>query len=396
MSDSLKNQVIAHIDEQREALEVVMERMYHEPEIGYQEHQASQWLCHLLEQAGYEVHRGIEELDTAFVGYMPGLEPGPRIAILAEYDALPGIGHGCGHNLIAASSIGAALGLAPLMRQLAGEVIIVGSPAEEGAVDDAGGKIALLEKGIFKDVTAAMMVHPSTRTSLGGVSNARVALEMTFHGRTAHAAGAPHEGINALDAAIQTYNSWNALRQHVKPDVRIHGIITEGGQAPNVVPDLSQIRLYVRAQDARYLKEVEEKVRLCAEGAAMATGARVEFRYTARPYDNMLNNQPLGQIFADNLSHLGLQVEPSQGASAGSTDMGNVSQAVPSIHPYVAIAPTHVNGHSREFGAATLSEQGRKAMLNAAKGLAMTTLDLLTNPDLVTQVQMAFAAQTET
>ena len=395
MSDSLKKQVVTYIDEHRQDLEDVLELMYNEPELGYQEHQASQWLCGLLEKAGYEVQRGIGDLSTAFVGQLQGGRPGPRIAILAEYDALPGIGHGCGHNLIGAASIGAALGLAPLMPGLAGEVLIVGSPAEEGAVDDAGGKVALLDQGIFENVTAAMMVHPSTRNALGGISNARVALEITFHGRTAHAAGAPHEGINALDAAIQTFNGWNALRQHVKPDVRIHGIITEGGQAPNIVPDLARIRMYVRAQDSGYLKRIEEKVRKCAEGAALATGAQVDFRYTARPYDNMVNNEPLGRIFADNLGELGVDIEAAQGPSAGSTDMGNVSQVVPAIHPYLAIATPDINGHSREFGAATLTPKGRKAMLDAAKAMALTTIDLLTDSDLVTQVQMAFAAQKE-
>jgi len=389
---ALKQKAIENVDAVKDKLISISDQMYKEPEIGLQEFKSSKLLVDLLKDNGFQVETGLCDMPTSFRAVKRGKPGGPTVAILAEYDALPEIGHGCGHNIIGTSAAGAGVALSKIMDELTGTLIILGSPAEEGAVDNAGGKVALVEGGVFKDVDVAMMFHPSQKDVVLSTSNARVAMEISFYGKTAHAAGAPHEGINALDAAILTFNNWNALRQHVKEDVRIHGIITKGGVSPNIIPDYAEIRMYVRAKDMNYLKEVEEKVRKCAEGAATATGAKVKFRYTARTYANMVTNVTLAQAFAKNLEFLGRKVQqPEAKAGGGSTDMGNVSQVVPSIHPYIAICePGTATGHSREFAKATISEMGHKALLDGAKALAMTAIDVFTSPELFGQIKKEF------
>jgi len=244
-------------------------------------------------------------------------------------------------------------------------------------------------------VDAAIMFHPSQRDMVIATSNARIAMEISFRGKTAHAAGAPHEGINALDAAILTFNSWNALRQQVKEDVRIHGIITKGGVSPNIIPDYAEIRMYCRAKDMTYLKEVEEKVRRCAEGAATATGTKVSFRYTAETYSNMVTNVTLANAFAANLETLGRKAQaPEDKSGGGSTDMANVSHEMPSVHAYIAICrPGEATSHSREFAKATLTEAGHKGLLDGAKSLAMTAIDVFTKPELLEDATKEFRAR---
>lgn len=386
------------------------------PELGLVEFKASALLTGLLEGCGYTVRRGVAGLDTAFVATSPwpprggsvepadgaaGLCPArpgpfPTVALLAEYDALPGVGHGCGHNFIGAASVGAAMALAGVAADsdpFPGSLRVVGCPAEEGAVDGAGGKVALVEAGVFDDVDAALMVHPGSADSLSGRSTCRVALEVSFRGKAAHAAGAPHEGINALEAVLQTLNAINALRQHLPGTVLVHGIVARGGDAPNVVPDDGIIRLYVRAPDPDGIEPAVEKVKNCARGAAMATGCQVSFREFARSYLNLVPNRPLDEVFARNMAALGRPParSASDGRGTGSTDMGNVSHVVPAIHPYVAItrqlgAPP---SHSREFAAASVSPEGEEALIVAAKALAMTCLDLLLSPETLQAVRDA-------
>ena len=373
----------------------VSDRMYQEPEIGLQEFKSSKALVSLLEGAGFEVRTGLADMPTSFVAVKSGKPGGPTVAILAEYDALPEIGHGCGHNIIGTAAVGAGMALAGLMGELEGTLMVVGSPAEEGAVDGAGGKVRLLKAGVFKGVDAAIMFHPSQRDMVMATSNARVALEISFRGKTAHAAGAPHEGINALDAAILTFNNWNALRQQLKEDVRIHGIITKGGVSPNIIPDYAEIRMYCRANDMAYLAEVEKKVRACAEGAALATGAKVSFRYTAETYSNLVTNEALAKAFAANLEALGRKVQaPEAKSGGGSTDMANVSHEVPSVHAYVAICkPGQAASHSREFAQATISEAGHRGLLDGAKALAMTAIDIFTDKTLLEAAKKEFSAR---
>ena len=367
-------------------------RFIHEhPEVGLQEAEAKRALCRLLERGGFDVGPGVATLPTSFVARYQ-LPPGkPTVVFLAEYDALPGLGHACGHNLIGVAAVGAALGVKAAMtrHRVGGTVLVYGTPAEEGAVDGAGGKVHFVEAGMFRQVDAALMAHPSSHTVVeSSGSTGRVALEVTFHGKAAHAAGSPQDGINALDAAILTFNAWNALRQHVSEDVRIHGIISEGGKSPNIIPDLARIRMYVRARDAAYLQEVEERVKDCARGAAQATGARVEFRYTAQTYLSLLPNRTLAAAYKANLERLGARAEqPERKSGGGSTDAGNVSQVVPLIHPYFAICPPGTPGHSPEFAAAAGTPEAYRAMLLAAKVLSMTAYDLLTDPELVARAQ---------
>jgi len=390
--EELKKKIKENVDGFKDRLFSISDGMYEEPELGFQEFKSSMMLVTFLRESGFQVETGVAGMLTAFRAVKKGNNGGPTVAILAEYDALPEIGHGCGHNIIGTAACGAGAALASLMDEIGGTLVVLGTPAEEGAVDGAGGKVNMVEAGVFKEVDAAMMIHPSQQDSVMNTSNARVAMEISFKGKPAHAAGAPHEGINALDAAILTFNNWNALRQHVKPDVRIHGIITKGGVSPNIIPEYAEIRMYCRAEDMEYLKEVEAKVRKCAEGAALATGATVSFRYTAHTYSNLITNSVLAQAFADNLADLGRVVlPPVKRAGGGSTDMGNVSHVVPSIHPYIAICkPGEATSHSREFAKATLTEMGHKGLLDGAKALAMTACDVLTNPELLAKIKAEF------
>ncbi|MEW6725210.1 MAG: M20 family metallopeptidase [Bacillota bacterium] len=387
----LKDAIERNVDSLADQLCAVSDRMYANPELGHAEYRAAQWLTELLERAGFVVERGLAGMETAFRATLRGKGGGPCIAILAEYDALPELGHGCGHNIIGSAAVGAGLALAPLIKEVPGTLVILGSPAEEGAVDNAGGKVIMVEHGVFDGIDAAIMVHPSSRNMVMTSSNARQALEITFHGRTAHAAGAPHLGINALEALITMWNAINSLRQHVKDEVRIHGIITKGGVSPNIVPDLAQARMYVRAASRQYLDEVVEKVKNCAWGAALATGATVEFRNTANTYANMVTNRVIADAFKANLLALGAQVDDAERSGAGSTDMGNVSHVVPAAHPYIRICQPEVIGHSREFADATVSEEGHRGLILGAKGLAMTAFDLLTSPELLAEAKAEFS-----
>ncbi|MBT9133395.1 MAG: p-aminobenzoyl-glutamate hydrolase subunit B [Firmicutes bacterium] len=376
-----KQAIYAAIDAKLSHFTAISDWMYHHPEIGHKEHQAASMLAGELSAHGFAVEMPYAGLATAFKAvYRAG--DGPTIALLAEYDALPGIGHGCGHNIIGCAAVLAAIGLKEGLGEGCGTVIVFGAPAEEGAVDNAGGKVFLIEHGAFVGVDAALMVHPATRNVIGGSSNAREALEIVFKGKPAHAAGAPHEGINALDAAIQTFNGFNALRQHVQSDVRIHGIISEGGVAPNIVPERAVIRLYVRASAADYLETVVEKVKNCARAGALATGAEVQFRQTAKRYKNMLNNSVLSAVFKANMEALGEEIEETQVAGAGSTDMANVSHVVPAIHPYIRISDSKLVGHSREFADATLTPAAHAGLAIGAKAMAGTVVDIFGRQDL--------------
>ncbi len=385
-----KKLIWRQVDSLSEELIAISDWMYHNPELGHQEHQAAEKLVNLLQFNGFKVEKPYAGMATAFrAEYSNGIE-GPNIAIFAEYDALPGIGHGCGHNLIGTSAVGAAIAIKKAVPSFPGKIIVFGSPAEEGVVDNAGGKVLIADAGGMKDIDAAMMVHPSNVNRLGSSSNARYAMELTFTGQTAHAAGAPQDGINALDAAIQTFNGFNALRQHVTPDVRIHGIIAEGGVAPNIVPDRAVIRMYVRSADSEYLNEVVEKVKNCARGAALATGAQVKFRKTANTYKNMINNQVLNEIFKNNVESLGKVIEPAGKRGAGSTDMANISHEVPSIHPYLSLSDTKVIGHSTDMADATITDKGHHCLVLAAKAMAGTAYDLLTDKALLEQAKQEF------
>lgn len=385
MTRVTRAQVWARIDAFADKLWDLALRIHANPELGFEEHKAAAWLSQALEEAGFSVERGVGGLPTAFRAVHPGRSSGPRLAILAEYDALPELGHACGHNLIAAIAIGAAWGLTPFKQDLPGTLIVIGTPAEEGG----GGKIKLVQAGVFRDVDAAMMVHPADQTVVHRGSLAITEIAIEFRGRAAHASSEPEKGINALDAVIQTFVGLNALRQHIKDGSRIHGIITHGGVKPNIVPEHAAALFYVRAQDNAYRDELVEKLRACAEGAAMATGASLTFTKVGHEYKAMRPNKAMAEAFARHIADLGYPPEEPKGGM-GSTDMGDVSWEVPAIHPYVRIGPGEIPGHSREFALAAKSEGGKGAMVAAAKALAATCLDLWTDPDLFRRVQEEF------
>jgi len=343
-------------------------------------------LADAVDRSGYQVSRGVAGLETAFVATSQSDQPGPTVAFIAEYDALPGLGHACGHNIIGTAATGAAMAIQSVRTDLPGTVKLIGTPAEERG----GGKVIMAEHGIFEDLDAAMMVHPSSKGMIRRGSLASNKLELEFFGKSAHAAAAPDLGINALDACIQTFNNINALRQHLTPDVRIHGIITHGGDAPNIVPEYASASFSVRAATSERSFAVLAKVIRCAEAGAMAAGAQLKYRHLTH-YANRISNPTMATLFADNMASLGQELQLAEpGERMGSSDMGNVSQLVPSIHPYVPIAAPGTGGHTPAFAEAAASKRGDKTLLRSAKAMAMTAVDLLTGPQILAQAQSEF------
>jgi amidohydrolase len=382
--EKLKAKVRDSIETQREQLIQLSLNIHDNPELGFKEEKAATWLTGYLEDSGFHIERGIAGLATAFRASYG--QNRPRVALLAEYDALPKIGHGCGHNIIGVSAVGAGVASKRLIDSLGGSVAVMGTPGEE----NYGGKIDMVKGGAFKEVDVAMIVHPDTRNMPTEDALACISLEVEFFGRPAHAAGEPHKGINALDAMILAFTSINALRQHIRRDARIHGIITDGGEAPNIIPGHSAGVFSVRALDNDYLSELKNRVLNCFAGASVASGARLEYRWRDRTYAPMKSNMILAGLFKHNLESLGRAVEDFDPRSGlGSTDMGNVSQVVPSIHPTIAIAPREVLIHTPEFAAATISEAGHSALLDAAKAMAMTVADIL-QPGTIDRIRQEF------
>lgn len=391
MSDlqRLRDRALGAIDERRDALIELSLAIHDAPELAFQERQAAARLTQFLEGAGFQVTHGYCGIETAYRADAKGRSRGPRVAILAEYDALADLGHGCGHNLIAMIGTAAAVALREVIADLPGDLAAIGTPAEEGG----GGKVALLRAGGFDDVDAAMMIHPTTGRSLAGrhsLASNRVVVE--YAGRAAHAASQPEQGINALDALIQLFNSVNAMRQQLRPDARIHGIIAKGGSAPNVIPDHTIGRFSVRALDRRYQQEVLRRFIACAEGAATATGATVKITVDENAgYENMVFSQPLAGRWAAHMRSLGMQVlDTRDDERVGSTDMGNVMQAMPAIHPYIAISDETIPAHSTAFRDQARRPEALGRAITAAKALALTAIDVLAEPALLKAAQAEF------
>jgi len=380
----LKQKVKDNVELQRQQLIQLSLSIHDNPELGFEEEKASVWLTGYLEDNGFYLERGIAGLATAFrATYGQGR---PRIALLAEYDALPKIGHGCGHNIIAASAVGAAVGSKSIIDHLGGSIVVLGTPGEEVL----GGKIDMVKAGAFKEIDVAMIVHPDVHNMVTIQALSCISLEVEFFGQPAHAAAQPYKGINALEAMILAFTSINSLRQHIRSEARIHGIITDGGEAPNIVPAHSAAVFLIRAQDDEYIAELKDKVLNCFTGASVASGARLEYRWRDKAYAAMKNNATLAQLFSQNLESLGRHVEafdPDFGF--GSTDMGNVSQVVPSIHPTIAIASPEVLIHTQEFASAAASEAGHEGFMDAAKAMAMTVADIL-QPGMLDRIKQEF------
>jgi amidohydrolase len=386
---AVKDLVGEAVDRLGDELESLSRRIHDHPELGYQEVKAAGWLSEFLERQGFKVERGVAGVDTAFRGTIDTGD-GPTIAILCEYDALPGIGHACGHNVIATAGAGAGAALATLRNHLPkGRLQVIGTPAEEGG----GGKVKLIRGGVFKTVDAAMMIHGFDRWIMHQDLLGIVRCRFEFTGKAAHASADPWEGVNALDAVIQTFNNVSMLRQQVRPEARIHGIVNEGGAAANIIPEFASATFYVRAAEIDYMWALQKRVIACAEGAAGATGCIlkvVEQRDNA--YEPMKRNATLLELFRANARTFGVVESPESRERMGSSDIGNVSQVIPAIQPMVQIAPEGTPIHSRAFAEAAVKPLARDGMLKAAKIMAMTTCDLLANPALVKEARREFEA----
>jgi amidohydrolase len=387
---TVKDLIGQAVDRLADDLEKLSRQIHDNPELAYQEVKAAGWLSDYLAGQGFKVERGVAGVETAFRATLETGD-GPTIAILCEYDALPAIGHACGHNVIATSGAGAGAALAAVRGQLpAGRIQVIGTPAEEGG----GGKVKLIQGGVFKGVDAAMMIHGFDRWILHQdlLGIARVGFEFT--GKAAHASADPWEGVNALDAVIQTFNNVSMLRQQVRPQARIHGIVTQGGAAPNIIPEHAACTFYVRAARLDYMWELHKRVIACAEGAAKATGCTMTVIDFEAPYEPLKRNDTLLDLFRANMRTTGAVESPPMPDRLGSSDIGNVSQVIPAIQPMVQIAPAGTPIHSRAFEAAAVSPLARTGMCQAAKTMALTAYDLLVDPGLVTRARREFEAAT--
>jgi amidohydrolase len=383
MGSDLKEEAWAVIRQHEAALRELAVRIHQHPEVGYAEEKAAGWLGDMLLEHGFQVERGLADLPTAFRG-CHGIA-GPQVALLAEYDALPGVGHGCGHNLIGPAAVGAALGVAGVLDRTGGRVCVIGTPAEEysGRIE---GKVRLLEAGVFADVDVALMMHPQYEFRLPGADLGFIACELTFRGRPAHAAADPWNGANALDGLLLTFNNINALRQHLRPQVRVHGIVTEGGQAPNMVPERASASLMVRAGDPGSLEAVYERVANCARAGALASGTRVEIERITTVL-NLRVNETLSELIAANLAQLGRPVNPTPLDTSGSSDFGSVSHALPSGMFWAATHRPGTPWHAPETAAGAVEERALEAMMISACALAGVAIDLLADRAHLTQVQ---------
>jgi amidohydrolase len=394
MTDETRRQrALETIDASASELRAVSQFIHDHPEIALEEVQASAAAADALERSGFTVERGIAGLPTAFRA-TTGDDSGPHIAFLAEYDALPGVGHGCGHNLICLSALAAGIGAKAALEGLPGRITVFGTPAEEAV----GGKVIMKNAGVFDDVDAAMGAHPGDDESYcptvpgSGEALACQAVTIAFRGQAAHAAADPYNGINALDAVILTFNGVNALRQHVKSDARLHGIIVKGGEAPNVIPDYAEALFYVRASTQTYMYELVEKVRKIADGAALMTGATLEFSFPEDASWDMITNYQLARALKANVDRVGLALpEAKVEEGTGSTDWGNVSYAVPSVETSFPIVAGRCTWHSQDVVDAAESELGYGNTFLIAKAMALTAIDLIEQPALLDSIKSEFA-----
>ncbi|CAN5448482.1 M20 family metallopeptidase [soil metagenome] len=386
---ALRARVLQRVDVLADELVELSHDVHAHPELGFEEHHAHQRLNAALERHGLDVTRSAYGLDTAFAA-TAGTE-GPMVAVCCEYDALPGIGHACGHNVIAAAGIGAGLVAAALADELGGRVRILGTPAEEGG----GGKILMADEGAFDGVDAALMVHPAGADLRSMDVLAATRFSVTCHGEAAHAAAFPERGRNALDAAVLGYVNVAALRQHLRRTDRVHGIITEGGEKPNIVPERTAMDWMVRTLRSKDLGPLKERVLACLTAGATAAACELEHEVTMRDYDDMVDNPVLLDRFARHAESLGRPLADPRLAEApvlGSTDMGNVSHLVPAIHPVLAVSPPEVPIHSAAFTRYAGGAEGDRAVLDGARAMALTVLDLWAEPGLVAEVRAAVPA----
>lgn len=382
-----KEAIINYVDSIKQILADIALDIHSHPETTFQEHRSMEKLTSFLDRNSFSIEKGLAGLPTSFKAVSPNYTGKPTIALLAEYDALPELGHACGHNLIGPASVGAAVAMHHLNFQMDGQLLVLGTPAEEGG----GGKITMINHGIFDDVDAAMMIHPSSQTRCVSLMLALQEIKFTFHGKSAHAAAFPYEGVNALDAVIQTFNNINALRQQLREDVRIHGIISEGGTIPNIIPDKASAIFYIRALDIPYFDKTVKKIKKCAEAAALSTGCSLTEEAKKLAYSPCKPSYIFANLFKQNLTLLGIEEDPTkEGGGKGSSDIGNLSQRIPTIHVDIGICDSTKVSHSPEFAEAAKSDKGIEGMVNGAKALAMTVYDLFSSPDNIKTIQQEF------
>jgi amidohydrolase len=387
--EQLKKDVAAAVDGMRAELLELSHAIHQEPELALEEFKAAKRLSDAVASHDLPVEREAFGVKTAYASEF-GKNAGPVVAVLSEYDALPGVGHACGHNIIATAGLGAAMALAKLGARLPGRVRYLGTPAEERV----GGKELMAREGAFEGVDAAMMIHPASIDLVAMPCIAVSEVEVTYFGKAAHASAMPYRGLNALDAVVSAYQSIAQLRQHIRQTERIHGIITEGGMAPNIVPERAACRFYARARDMHELAALKKRVQACFEAAALSTGCKVETQWVS-DYLDLKSNAPMVAAFQKNFEALGRELTPLSTIPpgfAGSTDMGNVSHRVPSIHPMICVAPRDVIIHNAEFARWAASGKGDAAVLDGAKSLAFTALDLMCEDGLMERVRADFAA----
>ena len=373
LADQLKAAVATEIDAIADRLVHVSREIHAHPELNYQEHFAHDLLTAVLDERGLAPTRRAYDVATAFESRVG--DTGPDVALLLEYDALPGIGHACGHNVIAAAGLGASLAAARVAREAGGRLRIMGTPAEEGG----GGKVLMARQGAFDGLTAAMMIHPADADLLRMDAIAVQAVVVDYEGRAAHAAAAPWEGRNALDAAVLGYVNVAALRQHIRPTERVHGVITRGGEKANIVPREAQAHWMVRSDTIESLQPLKERVLACLEGASSACGCSMTTAWDGHTYADMRDSGPVAAAYVRNAAVTGRTVvDPASIGHrvVGSTDMGNVSYLTPSIHPMIQVAPRGVPIHTADFAAYAGADEGDRAVLDGAKALAMTVINL--------------------
>ena len=371
-------------------LKILSKSIYDEPELGNKEFKSAQKHVTLLKKYGFQVQYPYMGVETGFKAIYKSQKEGPTIAYLCEYDALPGIGHGCGHNILGTTSTGAGILLKLFIDEVGGTVIVFGTPAEE----TSGAKVIYADKGAFDDVDIALVAHPSSEYSRSGKSLAMEAIQFDYHGKTSHAAASPEKGINALDAVINTFNNINALRQQTKSDARIHGVIKEGGEAANIIPEYAMAQFYVRAQTKTYLNELVQKVKACAEGASKAAGTTLEISNYEFSYDNLVTNETLSQLFIDQLKVMGVTEIRDAGDSFGSLDAGNVSHKCPTIHSYFDIVgDPSIAAHTRAFAESTLTDYAYENMQTTICALVLTAVKVIEDKSILDQIKAEFDAQ---
>ena len=386
----MESRVINFLDNNRENFIDISQRIHKNPEIGNEEYFASDLLTKFLEDRDFDIKRDVAGHKTGFIARKKSKHGEfPKIAFLAEYDALPNLGHACGHNIIGAISVAGAVALAELFDSIPGEIIVYGCPSEEGG-ENGSSKGSFVRENLFDNVDVAMIIHPSSEHSITKKSLAVNPLDFEFFGKSSHAAGSPENGKNALDALLHFFNGIATLRQHVKPDVKIHGIITHGGDAPNIIPDYTKARFYIRSSTKEGCDEVTSKVEAIAQGAALMTECTAKISSFQNRVDNLIPTRYFDELYVETMQKLGVDVCVDSKKGMGSTDVGNVSHVIPTIHPNIKICDCDVSGHTHEFSEAAGSLKGDEAVILGGKALALLGLDLIINKDRLDNVKKSF------